>query len=57
MGPGPGDGHHISKSPALPETGARLNVATYEAAQLPAATFPAPTQVVPHQEGGGRHCL
>jgi phospholipase C len=48
---------HISKPPALPETGARLNLATYEAAQLPAPTFPTSTQVVPHQERGGRHRL
>jgi phospholipase C len=48
---------HAAKPPLLPETGSRLNLATYETAQLPAPTFPGAAQVVPHQERGTRHRL
>ncbi|WP_328521663.1 hypothetical protein [Kribbella sp. NBC_00359] len=48
---------HAAKPPLLPETGSRLNLATYETAQLPAPTFPGSAQVIPHQERGTRHRL
>ena len=48
---------HAAKPPLLPETGSRLNLATYETAQFPAPAFPGAAQVVPHQERGTRHRL
>ena len=38
---------HTAELPLLPETGSRLNLATYETAQLPAPTFPGPRRSSP----------
>jgi phospholipase C len=41
-------------APVMPDTGANLNLATYEVAQLPPPAFPGATQSRPHQERGHR---
>jgi phospholipase C len=41
-------------APVIPDTGANLNLATYEVAQLPPPAFPGASQTVPHQQPGHR---
>jgi phospholipase C len=45
---------HRAPAPFVGDTVGNLNLASYEAAQLPAPAFPGASQTVPHQEKGHR---